>query len=198
MSIFILASSSPRRRDILNQIGIEFKVVESNIDEEVSEKCSPEKYVELLAERKAEVVFNNISEEEEEVIVIGADTIVVYNDEILGKPNDKKDAFNTLRTLQGDKHSVYTGISVFYKNNDGIIKKTDSDKTDVYMLPLTDGEILHYIESEEPLDKAGSYAVQGKGSVIIEKIDGDFYTVVGLSPSKLYKIFNSMGIKIKF
>ncbi len=198
MSMFILASSSPRRRDILNQIGIEFRVAESNIDEKVSGKHSPEEYVEILAERKAEVVFNNISEEEEEVVVIGADTIVVYNDEILGKPNDKKDAFNTLRMLQGDKHSVYTGISVFYKNNDGVIKKTDSDKTDVYMLPLTDGEILNYIESEEPLDKAGSYAVQGKGAVIIEKIEGDFYTVVGLSPAKLYKIFSGMGIKIKF
>jgi len=198
MSIFILASASPRRSDILNQIGIKFKVMESNVNEEISEKCSPEKYVEILAERKAEAVFNNISEDEDEVIVIGADTIVVYNNEILGKPNDKKDAFNTLRKLQGNKHSVYTGISVFYKSNDGVIKKTDSDKTDVYMLPLTDGEILNYIESEEPLDKAGSYAVQGKGAVIVEKIDGDFYTVVGMSPSKLYKILSGIGIKFKF
>ncbi len=198
MSMFILASASPRRSDILNQIGIEFKVIESNADEEISDKCPPEKYVEILAERKAEAVFNNISKSEDEVVVIGADTIVVYGHEILGKPKDKKDAFNTLRKLQGNKHSVYTGISVFYKSDNGVVKKTNSDKTDVYMLPLTDGEILNYIESEEPLDKAGSYAVQGKGAVIIEKIDGDFYTVVGMSPSKLYKMLSSIGVKIKF
>lgn len=198
MAKFVLASASSRRRDILNQIGIDFEVIESNADEELSEKYSPEKYVEVLAERKAETVFNSVSDTETELVVIAADTIVVYGSEILGKPEDKKDAFKTLRMLQGNKHSVYTGISVFYRNEYGdFVKETDFDKAYVYMNSISDSEILNYIESEEPLDKAGSYAIQGKGAMFIEKVDGDFYTVVGLSPSKLYKIFNNIGVKIK-
>jgi len=198
MSKFILASTSPRRRDILNQIGVEFEVVESNVDEEISEKCSPQEYVETLAERKARAVFDSISPDEDDVVVIGADTVVVYDDVILIKPEDKKDAFNMLRMLQGGVHNVYTGISVFYKNKGEVFIETDFDKTDVYMTSLSDGEILNYIESGEPLGKAGSYAIQEKGALFVEKIDGDFYTVVGLSISKLYKIFNKIGIKINF
>ncbi len=197
MAKFILASASSRRRDILTQMGIDFEIIESNANEELLEKCLPEKYVEILAERKAETVFKSISEIDEELIVIAADTIVVYGNEILGKPEDKKDAFKTLRMLQGNKHNVYTGISVFYKCEDNIVKETIFDKADVYMNSVSDSEILNYIESEEPLDKAGSYAIQGKGAIFIEKVDGDFYTVVGLSPSKLYKIFNNIGVKIK-
>lgn len=197
MAKFILASASSRRRDILTQMGIDFEIIESNANEELLEKCLPEKYVEILAERKAETVFKSISEIDEELIVIAADTIVVYGNEILGKPEDKKDAFKTLRMLQGNKHNVYTGISVFYKCEDDIVKETIFDKADVYMNSVSDSEILNYIESEEPLDKAGSYAIQGKGAIFIEKVDGDFYTVVGLSPSKLYKIFNNIGVKIK-
>lgn len=197
MSNFILASSSPRRQDILNQIGIKFKVIKSNVSENISEECSPEEYVKILSERKAKAVFDDISEND--TVVIGADTIVVYNNEILGKPENKKDAFKTLRMLQGNKHTVYTAISVFYKSLDGnVSSKTVSDKTDVYISSLSDGEILNYIEFGEPMDKAGSYAVQEKGALFIERIEGDFYTVVGLSPSKLYNIFNTMGIKIEF
>lgn len=198
MSVFILASTSPRRKDILKQIGIEFKEVKSDADENVEKECKPDEYVKILAERKAAAVFNNLSEREKDVIVIGADTIVVYEGEILGKPNNKRDAFDMLRKLQGKKHSVYTGISVFYKNGGNTEKKTDSDRAEVYMTSLTDGEILNYIESGEPMDKAGSYAVQGKGAFIIEKIEGDFYTIVGMSPSKLYKMFNDIGIKLSF
>ncbi len=197
MSKFILASSSPRRRDILNQIGIEFEVIESNADEEILDKRSPEEYVKILAERKAKSVFDSISEDD--VVVIGADTVVVYNNDIIGKPQDKKDAFKTLRMLQGNKHTVYTAISVFYKQPDNdVIFETDFDKTDVYLSSLCDSEILSYIESGEPMDKAGAYAIQEKGAVFIDKIDGDFYTVVGLSPSFLYKIFNRIGVKVCF
>ncbi len=196
MSKFFLASTSPRRRDILEQIGIDFEVVDSNVDEDMPDGCLPKEYVKLLAEKKAKAVFENVSKNEDgNVIVIGADTVVVYDSEILGKPEDKKDAFKTLRALQGNKHSVYTGISIFYKKDDQTICKTDFDKTDVYMMNLSDSEILKYIESGEPMDKAGSYAIQEKGSLFIDKIEGDFYTVVGLSPSKLYKMFNDMGIK---
>lgn len=195
MSKIFLASTSPRRRDILKQIGFDFDIVDSNVDEDMPDWCSPEEYVKLLAEKKAKAVFEIVSEKEDDAVVIGADTVVVYNSEILGKPEDKKDAFKTLRMLQGNKHSVYTGISVFYKKGEQHISKTDFDKTDVYMMNLSDGEILKYIESGEPMDKAGSYAIQEKGSLFIDKIEGDFYTVVGLSPSKLYKMFNVLDIK---
>ncbi len=197
MPKFILASASSRRRDILNQIGLDFEIIESDADENVSEKCSPEQYVKILAEKKAKAVFDSI-DYQDDFVVIGADTVVVYNDKILGKPEDKKDAFKTLRLLQGNKHSVYTGLSVFYKSGDNLTVETDFDKTDVYMTTLTDSEVLNYIESEEPLDKAGSYAIQGKGAVFIEKIDGDYYTVVGLPVHKLYSLLNSIGIKFKF
>ena len=187
MEKIILASGSPRRKDILNMLKIPFEVVESNADETCPEGTSAEDTVKILSARKAAAVAETL---EEKCVVIGADTVVFLNGKILGKPKDAADASAMLSSLSGKSHFVYTGISVIC----GGKTVTVCDKTEVKFKPLSQEEISAYVASGEPLGKAGSYAVQGLGSMFIEKIDGDFFTVVGMSPKILSDILESFGI----
>lgn len=141
---------------------------------------------------KAKEVFDRIQNQYKDVIVIGGDTVVYFNNRILGKPKDKEDAYNTLKELQGNVNYVYSGLTVIIKENNKIIKKNDFTKTAVYMKQMADEEIEEYIKTGEPMDKAGSYAVQGIGSKFIEKIEGSYSSVVGLDIEKLDEILNKV------
>ena len=184
MKKIILASKSPRRKEILENLNIEFDVVVSDADEDsVDKNLSPELYVGNLASIKAFSVCKNMVLEK---LVIGADTIVVLDGKILGKPKDEQDAIDMLKSLSGRCHSVYTGICVVNSHTGKAV--TTYEKTDVYFKKLTDEEIINYVKTNEPMDKAGAYAVQGVGSIFIEKIDGDYFNVVGLCAFKLAKV----------
>lgn len=181
--MIILASKSPRRKELLSFITTDFTVKSADVDETLPQGITPDKAVEYLSKIKAEPLKN------ENDIVIGADTVVALDGKILGKPRDEADAFATLRMLSGKEHSVFTGVSVIK----GEKIETFSVQTKVKMFELTDKEIKEYIATAEPFDKAGSYGIQGKGSLLVEKIDGDYFNVVGLPISRLnrvLKLFN--------
>ena len=182
----ILASGSPRRRELLEQAGFEFKVEVSNADENVSEE-SPVEMVEELAARKAKAVVNLNNKKEDTCLVIGADTIVVLDGKILGKPSDGEDAKAMLTSLAGRTHQVYTGVALFWIK-EGVIekKKTFHECTDVTMVSMTEQEIADYVASDDPMDKAGAYGIQGPAAVFISGIRGDYYNVVGLPISRVY------------
>ena len=173
----ILASGSPRRSDILKQVGIDFTVKTSKVKEDFADNLTPEQVVMELAEVLPE----------KDTVVISADTIVVYEDEILGKPKDENDAYNTLKRLSGHIHQVYTGVTMTYFINGKFRIDTFADCANVYFRELTDKEIKEYVKTGEPMDKAGSYGIQGIGALLIDKIDGDYYTIVGLPISKVYR-----------
>lgn len=174
----ILASASPRRREILKNAGFEFEVKTSEADETIPEGISPEEAVQYLAKIKNEVI-----EADKNTTVISADTIVVCDGEILGKPKDEADAFDMLRTLSGREHFVYTGVCL----RKGEKKTVFFEKTAVYFYELRDSEISDYIATGEPMDKAGAYGIQGKGAVLVRKIDGDYFNVVGLPIARLVR-----------
>lgn len=181
--MIILASKSPRRKELLSFITTDFAVKSADVDETLPQGITPDKAVEYLSKIKAEPFKN------ENDIVIGADTVVALDGKILGKPRDDADAFATLKMLSGREHSVFTGVSVIK----GEKIETFSVQTKVKMFELTDEEIEEYIATAEPFDKAGSYGIQGKGSLLVEKIDGDYFNVVGLPISRLnrvLKLFN--------
>jgi len=180
----ILASASPRRRELMTQMGYEFEIQVSH-KEEVYVNEQPDQIVEELALLKAKDVAKK--NDAKNLIVIGADTVVAYNGEILGKPKSKEDAFQMIKGFQGDKHQVYTGVAILNYDSDGnetIVNH--AVKTDVYVNPMTDEEIRTYIESDNVMDKAGSYGIQSGFSVYIEKIEGDYFNVVGLPISYIY------------
>ena len=182
----ILASGSPRRKELLAQAGFNFKVEVSNADEDVAEE-SPTEMVEELAARKAQAVVNLHNKEEDDCLVIGADTIVVLDGKVLGKPADEEAAKAMLSALSGRTHQVYTGVALFSIKK-GIVekKKTFHECTDVTMVPITEREIADYVASGDPLDKAGAYGIQGPAAVFISGIKGDYYNVVGLPVSRVY------------
>lgn len=167
----ILASGSPRRRELFELAGLSFEVVPSQV-EEVITKESPEEIVKELATQKAKDVWEQTGKKHS---VVGADTIVAYGNEILGKPKDEQDAFRMLSMLSGKIHQVYTGVCVIRDGKE----HTFFEKTDVAFYPMTKEEIRHYIDTKEPMDKAGSYGIQGKAAVFIKGICGDYYNVVG-------------------
>ena len=173
--MIILASKSPRRKELLSLITTDFTVKSAEVDETLPNGITPNKAVEYLSKIKVEPLKNDKD------IVIGADTVVALDGKILGKPKDRDDAFSTLKTLSGKEHCVFTGVSVIK----GDKCQTFSVKTKVKMFDLTDEEINSYILTGEPFDKAGSYGIQGKGSLLVEKIDGDYFNVVGLPISIL-------------
>ena len=190
---FILASGSPRRKELLELMGLEFKVIVSQADEDsVSKDLKPELYVQELALLKASATAKEVLRNKNAVI-ISADTIVTLDGQILGKPKD--DAFNMLSKLSGREHEVYTGYCVM-RISDGkaVCGKV---RTKVKFKDLSDDKIRGYINSGEPMDKAGAYGIQGLGSLLIEKIDGDYFNVVGLPISALADTLeDEMDIKI--
>ena len=185
---FILASASERRKDLLSRIVSNFEVKISNFDEEkVEVSTNIENYVKTLAEGKAKDVALNCDNDS---IIIGADTIVVIGDNILGKPKDKNHAFQMLKLLGNNVHRVYSGVAVI--NNQKNIMKSECLYTEVYFSEISDDEIWRYIESGECLDKAGAYGIQGYGGVFAEKINGCYYNVVGLPLNLLNKMIKNV------
>lgn len=182
MKKIILASSSPRRKEILENVGIKFEIMKADIREVIRDGELPEQIVMSLALEKALDIANRI---EDNSIIIAADTIV-YKNRVLGKPKNYNDAFEMLNFLQGDIHYVYTGIAVVKANS--FDKIVDYERTMVKIKKLSEEQIKKYIDTGEVWDKAGSYAIQGFGSLLIEWIKGDYYNVVGLPISKLEEI----------
>lgn len=192
----ILASASPRRKEIFEKAGIPFTISTSD-KEEIITKQTPEEIVVDLASMKAEDVALKY---EGNVIIIGADTMVALDGVIMGKPKDEEDAIRMLNLLSGNKHKVYTGVSVIIKN----AKESGKDRkklnflesTDVWVRNMTKQQIDDYITTGEPFDKAGAYAIQGRFSVHIEKISGDYNNIVGFPIAKLYSVLLKEGIDI--
>lgn len=185
---FILASGSPRRRELLSRILKDYKVVKSNFDEETVRVTSNiSDYVNNIALGKAKEVSDRSSKDS---VIIAADTIVTIDEEILGKPKDSKEAFAMLRRLSGRWHRVYTSIVIINNNDKSIM--TDVSYTDVLFSEITDEEIMEYIETKEPLDKAGAYGIQGIGAVFVEQIKGCYYNVVGLSLNRLNNMLKKL------
>ena len=174
----ILASASPRRRELLQKMSVPFRVEVSDAEEHVPEGISAEETAEYLSGLKADAVFQKHLSEA--VIVIGSDTVVVLDGIIFGKPADQEDAFRMLKKLSGNTHVVYTGVTILSSDGNGSTKKQSfTSATKVRFYELSDEDIRAYIESGEPMDKAGAYGIQGQGVFFVEKIDGDYNTVVG-------------------
>jgi septum formation protein len=179
---FVLGSSSPRRAELLRKAGINFEVVvPENINEEQI-SADPVSHVLELSRKKAE----NVAKKVRNSIILGADTIVVLNGEILGKPKDSEEAFKMLKKLSGKEHKVYTGISLVDKDKGRVI--SGYQLTKVKFNQLKDKEIKDYIDTGEPLDKAGAYGIQGMGNFLVEKIEGDLDNVIGLPLRKLEEL----------
>jgi len=179
----VLASASPRRKELLGQLGIEFEVCVSDVDENIAE-TTPNRLVEELSARKAEAVFRQI---DGDVLVIGADTIVALEEEVLGKPTDAEHAKEMLRRLQAKEHQVYTGVTIYKRQNGQEVCSTFYECTRVKFFPMTQEEIQWYVSSTEPMDKAGAYGIQGLGARYVERIFGDYNNVVGLPIARLYQ-----------
>lgn len=183
MSDIILASASPRRRELLGNMGLDFSVVVSDADEEsVKKDVPPSMYVQELAFIKALASAKKVLKNKN-AIVISADTVVVNDGEILGKPKNESDAFKILRSLSGKKHQVYTGYCVMRISDAYTV--CGKACTDVFFKELTDEKINWYIKTGEPMDKAGAYGIQGLGAMLIDHIEGDYFNVVGLPVSAL-------------
>lgn len=185
----ILASGSPRRKELLSKIVKKYEVIPSNFDEEELKNNikEPEKLVEKLSYEKAKDVFRKINNTGDEFVIIAADTIVYFNEKVLGKPKDEDDAFKMLNMLQGKDNYVYTGMTVIIKSKSNIDIKEEVrvTKSVVTMKRMDEKQILDYIKTKDPLDKAGAYAIQGIGSKNIEKFEGSFDAIVGLDVDKL-------------
>lgn len=194
MEKIILASSSPRRRELMAQAGFAFEVLVSEADETI-ETETPDEMVEVLSERKAAAVAEEIKKQgfaEESILLVGADTMVAIDGKKLGKPKDEKGAEEMLEELSGRTHQVYTGVTLIRlrKAENGSIlqeSRTFSEGTDVSLYPLTKEEIRSYIATGEPMDKAGAYGIQGKAAVFVKEIKGDYNNVVGLPIARLYQ-----------
>lgn len=190
-----LASASPRRKELLKQAGISFKVMPS-MAEEKTVKEKPDEMVEELSYRKAvDVCGRLVAEGKEDFVVIGADTVVSAWGKILGKPADKADAARMLKSLQGGSHQVYTGVTLAWKYKDmSPMYASFSECTDVTMYAMTDEEIKAYVDSGEPMDKAGAYAIQGLCAAHIQGICGDYNNVVGLPVGRVYQELKKRGL----
>lgn len=182
---FVLASGSPRRKELLSTIQIPFEVIVSNEDEKITKKI-PSEVVEELSLSKAKSVYKKVEAKHEKLIVIGADTVVALDEMILGKPASKDDAYNMIKELAGRSHFVYTGVAILIKNGSNYIEKSFNVNTKVFVNSMTHEQIMSYINTDEPYDKAGGYGIQGIFSRHIDHIEGDYFNVVGLPVSKIY------------
>ncbi len=176
----ILASGSPRRKELLATLGIDFDIIVADIDESIDKSQIIENEIQRLAHNKAQAIFKL----HQDKIVIGSDTVVVINNEILGKPKDKESAREMLNRLSGNKHQVITALSIISPNgSDDIVSVSD-----VYFDKLSEKEIEEYLDTNEPYDKAGAYAIQGGAAKFINRIDGDYYAIIGLPVNKVYQL----------
>ncbi|OGH96049.1 MAG: septum formation protein Maf [Candidatus Melainabacteria bacterium GWF2_32_7] len=187
----ILASASPRRKELLKLIGLDFEVIPSDVEENIENQFFSPELIENLAVEKAADVAEKIGYD---AIVIGSDTVVVINNKILGKPKDKKDAFNMLKLLSGKTHRVISAIAVIDTETGKTLK--DFVVSDVIFKQLSDEEINAYIETGEPMDKAGAYAIQGFAGMFVKSINGCYSNIVGISVFKLAEMLKELGVKL--
>jgi len=194
----ILASSSPRRKEIADQMGLEYEIIPSNYEEDMTMRLEPKDLVKTLALGKAKEVANRQGkkkeENEKEAIIIGIDTFITYNKKILGKPKSINEARKMLKMISGKTIKAHTGVAIIDIKNKKEI--TDYDLTEIVLANLTDTEIDNYINTGEPLDKAGAIGIQALGSIFIKKINGCFSGAVGLPENKIYNMIAKMGVDI--
>jgi septum formation protein len=186
----VLASASPRRRDLLNLIGIAHEVRPANIDETMRPREAPRRYAERLAREKASAMATR----DPDLVTIGADTVVVINRKVLGKPADADDAARMLRMLSGREHTVITAVAV----SRGRKLRSAVEEVRVKFRRLRDDEIDAYIAMGEPMDKAGAYGIQGYGATIVERIEGDYFAVMGLPLVRLVGLMRDVGVRYEF
>ena len=205
MSQMILASASPRRKELLEQIGAEFVICPAKGEEVITETDPSAVVMELSRQKAEEVAYGVLIYNEQhadlatpqDILVIGADTVVAYENQILGKPKDEEDARRMLTMLSGKTHSVYTGVTFVFIDKEGRTgEHCFFEKTDVCMYPLKEEEIDRYIQSGDPMDKAGSYGIQGRFAIHIKEIRGDYNNVVGLPVARLYQKLQKLGVSI--
>lgn len=189
MKDFIVASASPRRKEILSMGGFGFRIIPSDCDETIKEKLSPEETVKVLAERKALSVL----EKNTESVVLGCDTVVALGDEILGKPSDREDAFKMIKALSGKTHRVCTGVCIADKNK----TNTFVSVAEVEFYELSDETAESYVATGECDDKAGAYGIQGLGGTLVKSIKGDYYAIVGLPYAETVRVLSEFGIRGK-
>ena len=186
----VLASQSPRRQELLARIGVEdFKTLSLDIDESYPEGLSPEDTVRYIAKKKCDAAAALCAPDD---LIITADTMVFLDNDRLGKPHDEDDALRMLRELAGRGHTVCTGVTV--RQGDRVL--TESEATGVVFRPAEESELRAYIATGEPMDKAGSYGVQGKGALLVERLEGDFFNVMGLPVLRLSRMLAQFGIKL--
>jgi septum formation protein len=186
----VLASSSPRRRDLLNLIGIKHEVRPANIDETMRPREVPRRHAERLAREKA----SKVAVRDPDLITIGADTVVVINRKVLGKPADVADAARMLGMLSGREHTVITAVAVAR----GKKLRSAIEEVHVKFRRLRDDEIEAYIATGEPMDKAGAYGIQGFGATIVERVEGDYFAVMGLPLVRLVGLLRDVGVRYQF
>ena len=205
MSQMILASASPRRKELLEQIGAEFVICPAKGEEVITETDPSAVVMELSRQKAEEVAYGVLIYNEQhadlttpqDILVIGADTVVAYENQILGKPKDEEDARRMLTMLSGKTHSVYTGVTFVFIDKEGRTgEHCFFEKTEVCMYPLKEEEIDRYIQSGDPMDKAGSYGIQGRFAIHIKEIRGDYNNVVGLPVARLYQELQKLGVSI--
>ena len=205
MGQIILASASPRRKELLEQIGAEFVICPAKGEEVITETDPSAVVMELSRQKAEEVAYGVLIYNEQhadlatpqDILVIGADTVVAYENQILGKPKDEEDARRMLTMLSGKTHSVYTGVTFVFIDKEGRTgEHCFFEKTDVCMYPLKEEEIDRYIQSGDPMDKAGSYGIQGRFAIHIKEIRGDYNNVVGLPVARLYQELQKLGVSI--
>jgi septum formation protein len=190
MKKIILASSSPRRKQILKQIGLDFEIVVSRVEEKLNPRLKPENQPSYLSRLKAEEIASRVND----AIVIGADSMVLLGNRVIGKPKNKNDAKRMLKDFSGTKHSIITGFTIIDSSTDKSVTK--SVETKVWFKKLSIAEIESYLAKEKFIDKAGAYAIQGIASTFVKKIDGDYFGAVGLPVYELSKELKKFGVKI--
>jgi septum formation protein len=192
----VLASASPRRKELLTLLGIEFETIASHIEEVFDKRLSPGEAAIDLAVQKglaSKKLLNMESKEASHLVLLAADTIVVLDDLLLGKPAHKEEAAQMLQQLSGKRHEVYTGVALFHGENE---VETDFERTAVYMREIAPPEIAAYVQTGEPMDKAGSYALQGVGGAFVERIEGCVSNVIGLPVPKTLRMLRKVGLTV--
>jgi septum formation protein len=190
----ILASTSPRRKELIASLHLAFEVIPSHADEDTPPEWTPEQTVQELAMRKALAVYRELEGREQDAVIVGSDTVVVLDGDILGKPVDEADAEHMLSRLQGCVHRVFTGVACIDASNGQSM--VQYRQTEVTMKKLSDATIRAYVQTGEPLDKAGSYAIQGIGASLIDRVEGCYFNVVGLPLSLLSDMLDGFGIHV--
>ena len=183
----ILASASPRRKELLAKTGLSFDIIPAKGEETITKTIPAEVVMELSLQKAKEIA----DMQTEDCIIIGADTIVAKGDTIMGKPKDEADAFRMLDMISDDCHQVYTGVTII-RTGEQAETLTFAEKTDVYLYPISEKDIRAYIESGDPMDKAGAYGIQGDFAVHVKGIQGDYYNVVGLPIGRVYQALQKM------